>query len=418
VATPPPLSIDTRHLIDRHERAVSPNYARQPIAMVRGEGAHLFDADGGQYLDLFAGFGAGLLGHCHPELVQAVTDQAQRLWHVGNLLYTEPQVRLAEQIARHGFGGQSFFCHSGADANEAALKLARLYGHEKPGPDGPRYKVISAASSFHGRSFETMAATGQSKVGEGFDPLPRGHVHVPFNDARAIEQAIDPETVAVLLEPIQGEGGVVVPDHDYLQQVRAICDTHDLLLICDEVWTGGGRTGQWFAHQHFGITPDAMTLAKGVGGGLPVGVMCAKPELTHLVDAKAHGVKHATTLGGNCVSMAAAAKLFEVIERDGLVQKAADLGQRAKQRLQRMVESHDAITEVRGDGLFLGLVVDPDADQAWFDGGRAIFTEALKQGLLINATQGTVLRLAPPLTIAADELDDGLDRLERVIVGQ
>jgi acetylornithine/succinyldiaminopimelate/putrescine aminotransferase len=262
-----------------------------------------------------------------------------------------------------------------------------------------------------------MAATGQQKVSEGFDPLPPGHVHVPYNDLQALEQAIDDETVAVLLEPIQGEGGVIVPGDDYLPQVRALCDKHDLLLICDEVWTGGGRTGRMFAHQHCGITPDAMTLAKGVGGGLPVGVMCAKPELTHLVDGRKHGVKHATTLGGNGISMAAAAKLFEVIERDGLAARAATLGEQARKRLQQIVERQDAALGVRGKGLFLGLEVEPTANTSWFNDAREIFTAALKQGLLINATQGRIVRLAPPLTISEGELDQGLDTLEQVIAG-
>jgi len=413
--------ITTQQLIDRHERVVAPNYGRQPIAMVCGEGCWLFDAEGHAYLDLFAGFGAGLLGHCHPDLVQAVTDQAQRLWHAGNLLYTEPQVRLAEHIAERGFGGQSFFCHSGADANEAAIKLARLYGRENPasqaGGQTPRYKVISASQSFHGRGFGTMPATGQSKVREGFDPLPPGYVHVPFNDADAIEAAIDNETVAVLLEPIQGESGVVVPNDDYLVSVRAICDRHDLLLIFDEVWTGGGRTGRMFAHQHWGVTPDAMTLAKGVGGGLPVGIMCAKAELTHLVDASQHGVKHATTLGGNALAMAAAARLFEVIERDDLLAHAQAMGEHAKARLQQLVDRHPAAMGVRGKGLLLAIDLDPDSGEAWFANAAEVFTHALKGGLLVNATQGRIVRLAPPLTITKAELDEGLDLLEAVIAG-
>jgi predicted acetylornithine/succinylornithine family transaminase len=415
-STPTP-AVSTDQLIARAQQVLSPNYARQPIAIVRGEGVWLYDADEGAYLDLFAGFGAGLLGHAHPELVEAVTEQAGRLWHVGNLLHTEPQVRLAEAIAETGFGGQSFFCHSGADANEAAVKLARLYGRQNPGPSGPRYKVISASQSFHGRSFAMMAATGQGKVGEGFAPLPEGFDHVPYNDPAALEQAIDSETVAVLLEPIQGEGGVVIPDADYLQQVRKLCDRRDLLLILDEVWTGGGRTGRMFAHQHFGVTPDAMTLAKGVGGGLPVGVMCAKPSLTHLVDASQRGVKHATTLGGNAIAMAASAKLFEVIQRDGLADHAATLGEHALQRLNQWVDQYEAVAAVRGRGLFIGIELNPASDHAWFDTARDVFTAALKQGLLVNATQGNVLRLAPPLTITQKQLDDGLDRLERVLCG-
>jgi predicted acetylornithine/succinylornithine family transaminase len=414
---PADRTVNTDDLIARHDKCMSPNYPRLPIAMVRGEGVWLYDAAGKTYLDLFAGFGAGLLGHAHPDLVEAVTKQAGQLWHVGNLLHTEPQVRLAEHIAEAGFGGQSFFCHSGADANEAALKLARLYGQAHPGSQGPRYKVISATQSFHGRSFATMAATGQGRVSEGFGPLPEGFTHVPFDDVKALEQAIDAQTIAVLLEPIQGEGGVVMPSDDYLQQVRELCDARDLILIFDEVWTGGGRTGRMFAHQHWSVTPDAMTLAKGVGGGLPVGVMCAKPELTSLFDARQHGVRHATTLGGNPISMAAAARLFEVIERDNLTQHAVALGEHALERLQQWVQRYAFVRQVRGKGLFIGVELDAERDQAWFNNAREVFNEALKQGLLINATQGNVLRLAPAMTITQGQLDEGLDRLEKVLCG-
>ncbi|HEX7008454.1 MAG TPA: aminotransferase class III-fold pyridoxal phosphate-dependent enzyme, partial [Phycisphaeraceae bacterium] len=258
----PPAS-PTQAIIDRHDRTMTQNYARYPIAMVRGQGVHLWDAQGKQYLDLFAGFGGPILGHCHPELIDALTQQAQKLWHVGNLFHTEPQTRLAEAIATMGFGGQSYFCHSGSDANEAAFKLARLYGKARPGPSGPRYKVISTLKSFHGRGFAAMVATGQDKVRQGFEPLLPGFVHVPYNDAAAVEAAIDDHTVAVIVEPIQGEGGINVPDDDYLPRLRRLCDERDLLLIVDEVWTGCGRTGRAFAHQHWGIVPDIMTLAKG-----------------------------------------------------------------------------------------------------------------------------------------------------------
>ena len=406
---------DTEALIARHDRALSPNYRRQPIAIERGEGAWLYDATGKAYLDLFAGFGAGLLGHAHPDLVEAVTEQAGKVWHVGNLLHTEPQVRLAEAVRDTGFGGLSFFCHSGADANEAAIKLARLYGRANPSGAGARHKVISATNSFHGRSYATMAATGQGKVSEGFEPLPAGFTHVPFDDVAALEEAIDAETVAVLLEPIQGEGGIILPSDDYLTQVRRLCDQHDLLLILDEVWTGGGRTGRMFAHQHFGVTPDMMTLAKGVGGGLPVGVMCARPALTEHVDASEHGVKHATTLGGNPLSMAAAARLFEVIQRDNLVAHADTLGRRALERLQQWASQHEAVTAVRGKGLFIGIEFDPTSDAAWFDSTLDLFKAGLDRGLLLNATHGNVVRLAPPITISQPELDEGLDRLERLI---
>ena len=412
----------TSDIIARHDHYLSLNYPRYPIAMVRGEGCRLWDADGKQYLDLFAGFGGGLLGHCHPDLVKAVTEQASTLWHVGNLFHTEPQTYAAEAISKHGFGGRSFFCHSGADANEAAIKFARLYGKKKPGPSAKpqaagRYKIITATGSFHGRTMGTMVATGQPKVREGFEPLLQGFTHVPFNDLGAIEQAIDDETIAIMLEPVQGEGGVNIPDENYWPSLRKLCDERDLVLICDEVWTGCGRTGQYFAHQHWGIKPDIMTLAKGVGGGLAVGVMCAGPRVAEFYDAKQHGVKHATTLGGNCIAMAATAAIFRVIERDGLLLHAAAMGRHVIQRLQAFSKTHPQIKSVRGLGLFIGIDLDPAKD-AWFANASEVVNQCMAKGVLINGTQNTILRLAPPLTATHEELDEGLDVIEAVIAGK
>ncbi|MEO1235861.1 MAG: aminotransferase class III-fold pyridoxal phosphate-dependent enzyme [Planctomycetota bacterium] len=415
-------------IIARHDAYLAPNYGRFPVAMVEGHGRTLRDADGKEYLDLFAGFGAPVLGHCHPDLVAAVTEQANTLWHVGNLMHTEPQTHAAEAIARMGFGGQSFFCHSGADANEAAFKLARLYGKAHPGSSENsggafgRYKIVSCTKSFHGRSFATMNATGNPAVRDGFGPYLPGYTNVAYNDIDAVENAIDDETVAVIAEPIQGEGGVHVPDPDYFRQLRAACDEHDLLLICDEVWTGCARTGKAFAYQHWFDEgepgPDVMTLGKGVGGGLAVGVMCARPELAELNNARTQGgVKHATTLGGNCLSMAVTARLFEVIERDGLIERAARLGDVAAQRLSAFAASRADTVEVRGRGLFLGLQLDPSADGAWFNGAADVVRRCMERGLLVNATQGEVLRLAPAITITEDELDRGLSLLEEVIAG-
>lgn len=397
---------------------MSINYGRFPIAMVRGEGATLWDAEGKAYIDLFAGFGGPLLGHCHPELVDAVTEQARKLWFVGNLLHTEPQTRLAERIASTGFDGRSFFCHAGADANEAAIKLARLHGRARPGEKGPRYKVISTLRSFHGRTFGAMAATGQERVWQGFEPTLPGFVHVPYGDVDAVAAAIDDETAAVLAEPIQGESGVIVPPDDYWPGLRALCDRHELLLIADEVWTGCGRTGRWFGHQHWNIEPDILTLAKGVGGGLAVGVMCARPAVAELFDYRKHGaVAHATTLGGNAIAMAAAARLFEVIERDRLVDRAAALGAKVMQRLRGFAASHPAVREVRGKGLFIGIELDLAAVGGGFENGRQIVERCLDRGVVINAAGTDVLRLAPPLVIDEAELDRGLEVVESVIAG-
>ena len=397
---------------------MSINYPRYPIAMDRGEGCHVYDAEGKRYIDLFAGFGGPVLGHCHPDLVAAVTEQANKLWHVGNLFHTEPQTLLAEAIAKHGFGGRSFFCHSGADANDSAIKLSRLYGLANPASDGkPRHGLITANNSFHGRSFGTMVATAQPKVRQGFEPHIEPAKHVSFNDIEAVQAAIDENTVAIMVEPIQGEGGVNVPDEDYLPQLRSLCDERDLLLIMDEVWTGCGRTGRYFAHQHWGIQPDIMTLAKGVGGGLAVGVMCALDRVAKYFDYREHGgVAHATTLGGNCLSMAVSATIFHVLERDGLVERAAELGKYAIERMTKFAETCNAVREARGRGLFIGVELDP-AD-AWFDTGADVVNKCMEHGVLINATQGTVLRFAPPLTISREDFDEGLDLIERVIAGE
>ncbi|MDP6061377.1 MAG: acetylornithine transaminase [Pirellulaceae bacterium] len=410
------VQADTQSIIDRHDRFMSLNYARFPIAMVQGEGCRLRDADGKEYIDLFAGFGATILGHCHRDLVAALTEQAGRLWHVGNLLHTEAQTRAAEAIAKHGFDGRSFFCHSGADANEAAIKLARLYGQTNPGPRGQRFKVISTTRSFHGRTFGTMPATGEPAVRSGFGPMVPGFNTVPYNDGMAVEGQVDEQTVAVLVEPIQGEGGVIVPDESYFRKLREVCDAHDLLLICDEVWTGGGRTGRYFGYQHWGVEPDIMTLGKGVGGGMAVGVMCAKQDVAALYDARKQGsVKHASTLGGNCLGMAVAATIFDVLERDGLVAQADQLGAIAMQRLRTMAPTCPAIRNVRGRGLFIAIELDLPSSP--YKQIHEIVDRCLQRGVLVNGTQQTVLRLAPPLVIDEQTLEDGLHVLQEVLRG-
>lgn len=409
-------------IIARHDAHMSLNYPRFNVALVRGAGARVWDANGDEYLDLFAGFGAPVLGHCHPELVAAVTEQANTLWHVGNLFHTEPQTRAAEAIAKHGFGGRTFFSHAGADANEAAIKLARLYGGANPGPSGQRYKVISTTRSFHGRSFATMGATGNPAVRAGFGPLPPGFANVAYNDLDAVHAEIDDVTLAIIAEPVQGEGGVNLPDPDYFAQLAALCDEHDLLLICDEVWTGCGRTGKYFGYQHWLSDsfhgPDIMTLGKGVGGGLAVGAMCATDRVAELYNARTQGgVKHATTLGGNCLAMAVTAAIFEIIERDQLTDHAAALGDHITQRLGNFAASCPSIKSVRGKGLFIGVELDPAADGAWFDSVGDVVNRCLERRLLVGSAQGNVLRLAPALVIEQAQVDQGLDLLEQVIRG-
>lgn len=409
-----------QQILHDHDQYMTHNTPRLPIAVVRGEGCWVFDAQGKKYLDLFAGFGGSILGHCHPDLVAAVTQQSQTLWHVGNMLHSRPQTQLAKAISENGFGGQCFFCHCGSDANEAAIKLARLYGKARPGRAGARYRLITATHSFHGRLFGSMMATGQEKVRKGFEPLLEGFSYVPYDDLAAIEQACDDRTVAVMFEPIQGEGGIHVPGDDFFPGLRRWCDERDILLICDEVWTGAGRTGKFFAYQHWPIAPDIMTLAKGVGGGLPVGVMCAQPKVAEYLDPKNnHGiVAHGTTLGGNCLAMAVGAEVFHVIQRDGLLDRATKLGEHVKQRLTAFGQKNPAagIRDVRGKGLFLGLELDPNAPGAGYSGGNDIVNRCLERGLMINATQGIVLRLAPPLNIRESELDQGLTILESALL--
>ena len=410
---PQSTSDSAAQVIEFHERFMMHNYPRYPIVIERGQGCYLYDSQGQRYLDLFAGFGAGLLGHCHPDLVRAVTDQANLVWHPGNLMHTEPQALLAEAIARHGFGGMSFFCHSGADANVAAIKLARLYG----GRSSPkRYKIISTYNSFHGRLFGAMEATGQPAVSEGFDPLLAGFKHVPYDDLDAMKGAIDDETVAIMVEPIQGEGGMNIPGDNYLPGLRQLCDQHDLLLICDEVWTGCGRTGRYFAHQHWGIEPDVMTLAKGVGGGLPVAVTCAKPRVAEMYAWSAqYGVRHASTLGGNCLSMRVAATIFEVLERDKLVEQAKHLGDYVIERLRALEQKHAFVTDVRGKGLFVGMQLDVGGDGAWFENARQVVDRCRQLGIILHATKSGAVRIAPPLTITQKQLDDGLDIIDRAL---
>lgn len=395
----------TQAILERGRTALIQNYGRVPIDMVRGEGSSLWDSDGKRYLDLFAGFGGSILGHCHPALIAAAHEQAQKLWHVGNLFYTEPQIEFAERINRHAFKGQAFFCHSGAEANEAAVKLARLRGSQN---GGKRWKVISLQKSFHGRTLAMIAATGNPTYRAGFGPEVPGFVNVEGGDIAALEKAIDDETCGIIMEPIQGEGGVNVYPADYPRQVRDLCDRLGLTLIFDEVWTGGGRTGKWFAHQHFtggadGVTPDIMTLGKAVGGGLPVGVMYAKPDVAKLLVPGSHGC----TLGGNPICMAVARTIFDVIERENLIAHAAKLGEIAIARLREEPKVKGKIVDVRGRGLMLGLQLDKPPEK--------LVERALARGLAINVTAKQVIRLAPAINITEAEWHQGLDAVVQLV---
>jgi acetylornithine/N-succinyldiaminopimelate aminotransferase len=395
-------AMNNQEWIARHEVALVLNYGKMPAALVRGQGSQLWDADGKEYIDFFAGFGGTILGHAHPVLVAAVTQQAQTLWAVGNQFYTEPQILLAERIKAQAFDGRAFFCHSGAEANEAALKLARLYAANSATPG--RYKIISMEKGFHGRTMGALSATPTPEYQKGFYPLVPGFVHVPYNDLAALEKAIDPETCAVIVEPIQGEGGLNVPDEKYLAGMRALCDRNGLTLIFDEVWTGCGRTGKTFCFEHAGVAPDILTLGKALGGGLPVGCMFARPQLATLLKPGTHGC----TLGGNPICATAAATVMDVLEKEQLPARAAKVGTVAMEKIRTFKNAGARIRNVRGKGLLIGVEL-LSAD------GAPVVKKALALGLIINATQKNVLRLSPALTISEDTLNKGLAILEQAL---
>ena len=402
---------EVKQLFDQY---VIGNYGRSPIVAVRGEGSWLWDAEGKRYLDLFPGWGVNGIGHCHPRVVAAVREQVGKLIHVANVpFYIEEQGRLAQLVSERSFGGQVFFCNSGAEANEAAIKLARRYFADqaaqavRAGADAKlppaRYKFITTYNSFHGRTLATVSATAQPKYHAGFYPLLPGFVHVPFNDADVVAKVIDGETAAVMVEPIQGEGGVNVPSPDYLPRLRRICDDHGILLVFDEVQTGVGRTGRWFGYQNWGATPDIMTLAKALGGGLAIGAMVAKPEIAKsLVPGT-----HASTFGGNPLACAGGIAAFEAIEQEGLLENARRIGDQIKGRLTALAEQVSFIREVRGLGCMIGCELDrPGAD---------IVARCMDRGLLINCTHERVLRLLPSMAATESEIAQGMDILEGVL---
>src|SRR5689334_19438070 len=386
------------------EKYLAKTYARAPIALVKGRGAKVWDADGKEYLDFLAGIAVNSLGHCNPAIVKAIKQQAQQLLHVSNLYHIQPQAELARELCRHSFADRAFFCNSGAEANEAAIKLARRYGLEKL---GGKFEILSTHNSFHGRTLATLTATGQEKIRAGYDPLPVGFRQVPYSDLRAMEAAIDDKTTAaILVEPIQGEGGVIVPDRNYLQGLRELCDQREILLIFDEVQSGMGRTGKLFAYEHYGIEPDIMTLAKALGGGLPLGAMLAKEKVARSFVPGAH----ASTFGGNPLACNVGLAVLDTLLRGGALKNCVQMGRFLSERLEKMRERFRFIRDVRGQGLILGIELEQDASK--------IVEECLKSGLLINATAHKVLRFIPPLTIGRKEIEQGLAILEKVLARQ
>ncbi len=392
---------ETAKILERANNVLIGNYARLPVVMVRGQGSTLWDSENKKYIDLFAGFGAGVLGHCHPALIAAATEQAAQLWHVGNTFHTQPQIELGEHLNRTAFPGRAFFCHSGLEANEAAVKLARLHGQSQ---SPKRWKIVSMNRSFHGRSLAMIAATGNPAVKAGFEPMTPGFTQVDLGDMEGLSAAVDGETAGVILEPIQGEGGIHPANADFIVELRKLCDHRQVTLIFDEVWTGCGRTGKWFAHQHMPVQPDIITLGKAVGGGLPVGVMWAKPALA----AELVPGKHGCTLGGNPICMAVAKTIFDVIEKEKLTDYAAVQGEYAIARLKNEKKIAAKIAGVRGRGLMIGIELKQPPQK--------LVEAGLEHGVVINLTAKNVIRLAPPINITRSDWDQGLDRLIETIV--
>ena len=387
----------TRRVIETFDRYVVPNYRRFPICLVKGEGSRVWDAEGREYLDLFPGWGCNLLGHCPEPIVSAVQEQVAKLIHVPNTWYTEPQGEWAKLLAERSFGGQAFFCNSGTEANEAAIKLVRLRSN------GEKYKIITFQGGFHGRTMGSVTATAQPKYHEGLGPMLAGFQYAPHGDLAAVENLIDDRTGGILIEPILGEGGVVPAPPGFLQGLRRICDERDLLLVFDEVQCGCGRTGKWFGYQHFGVTPDVITLAKSLCAGIAGGAMLTTVDLAkHLRPGM-----HAATFGGNPIAAAAGVAAIRMIEAQGLLDHVDRAAEAFRTRLLALKESCDAVRDVRVMGMMIGVELSID--------GAAVVQACLDRNLLVNATQGRVIRLLPAMTVTQAEVEEGCDKLSEAI---
>jgi len=391
----------TQEIMKKADQVIAKTYKRFPIVIAKGKGCTLWDTEGKSYTDFVAGIAVCNLGHAHPKVSKALCMQADTLFHVSNLYYTIPQVDLAYWLTENSFADRVFFCNSGAEANEAAIKLARKYFKEK-GKSG-RYRIISMEQSFHGRTMATLSATGQDKIKQGFEPVLEGFDYVAFNDISGLRGAIGPSTCAVLIEPIQGEGGVRCPDPDYLKAVRQVCDDSGILLIFDEIQTGMGRTGKLFAYEHFGITPDIMTLAKALANGLPIGAMLAREEVA---DAFGPG-SHASTFGGTPVVTAASLEVVRVLSEENIIDHCKTIGEYFQERLSWLKDRHEVIEDVRGKGLLLGMKLRMEGDQ--------IVALCMEKGFLINCIQGNILRFIPPLIIEKQEIDALVACLDEIL---
>ncbi len=391
----------TQEIIEAGQIYLMNTYGRLPLALVKGEGAYVWDADGNQYLDFVAGLAVNSLGHCHPQVVEAVREQAGRLMHVSNLYWIEPQVKLARLLVENSALDKVFFCNSGAEAVEGAIKLARKYAKKHMGLD--KYEIITMDKSFHGRTLAAITATAQPKYQKDLDPLPPGFKYVPFNDFAALAEAISPNTCAIMMEPVQGEGGVNVADYDYMQKVKQLCTEKHLLLIFDEVQCGLGRTGKLFAYEHYRVEPDIMTLAKAVAGGFPMGALLAKHKVAECFQPG----DHASTFGGNPLASAAGLAAVSILADKSFLAEVAEKGNYFEGKLQQLKNKYPFITEVRGKGLILGLEITVE--------GKPIVDACQAKGLLINCVGSNILRFIPPLVITGEDIDNAVKVLDEVM---
>jgi acetylornithine/N-succinyldiaminopimelate aminotransferase len=398
VASDGPMS--SEQTIKLFQQYVIPNYGRFPVALVRGEGSHVWDAEGNRYLDLFPGWGCNLLGHCPPRVVEAVRRQVGTLIHVPNTWYTEQQGLWAQALSERSFGGQAFFCNSGTEANEAAIKLVRLHTPSQ------RYKIITFEGGFHGRTLGSTAATAQPKYHEGLGPLMAGFVYAPYGDLDAVAGLIDDETAAILVEPVQGEGGIRIPPEGFLAGLRKLADEHELLLVFDEVQTGCGRTGTWFAYQHSDVVPDVMTLAKAICGGLAGAALLTTPQIAPSLRPG----MHAATFGGNPIAAAAGLAAIETIEEEHLLERTGRLAEVFHGRLEQLQQQCEVIREIRILGLMIGIELNVE--------GAGVVKACMDRKLLVNCTQGTVIRLLPAMTLTEEQAHEGCDILGEVLKQQ
>jgi predicted acetylornithine/succinylornithine family transaminase len=385
------------------QEVLAQTYGRFPVVLVKGQGCKVWDVEGKEYLDFVAGIGVCNLGHCYPKVVKAIREQAGRLLHVSNLYHIEPQIQLAQLLIKHSFADRVFFCNSGTEANEAAIKLARKYSQDHFGPG--RFEIISLLKSFHGRTLGALAATGQERFHKGFEPMMPGFKFVPQGDLEAMEGAVGDSTCAIFVEPIQAEGGVNLPPENYLQGLRRLCDQRKLLLIFDEVQVGMGRTGKLFAYEHYGVTPDIMTMAKGLAGGVPIGATLAKEEVAKSFTPGSH----AATFGGNPLSTAAGLAALRATIEDGVLENCQRSSVHFMKRLEGLKRKYAFIKEVRGKGLMVGLELDRE--------GKSVVTDCLKKRFLINCTNETVLRFIPPLIVTPEEIDRLVQALDEIFSG-